>query len=335
MTRRRVLVVTGDHRLADSTKWDGAYSDDDLELHQAMCDALASLGRWDVDVCCDHAQLVDRLQNPPPDLMFNLCDTGFRNVATQELHVPALAEMLGVPYSGAPPAAMVLAYDKSIVNMLAGSLDIPVPHERLFHPDTTTDRLDIVYPAFVKPAQGDGSVGINRRAIVRSDVELREQLAWFRGEFPQRTALVQEYLSGPEYGLALIGNPGDLHPLPVLEVDYSRLPRSLPPILAFESKTGPENPYNRVAIARAGLARTVVDELVAAAARLFKRIGCRDYARFDFRTAEDGTIKLMEINPNPAWSREAKLAIMAGFEGLTYPALLERLVDTAFARLRP
>ena len=67
--------------------------------------------------------------------MINFCDTGLRNVAAQELHVPALLEMMGVPYSGASPACMALCYDKQIVRLVAGALDVPVPREICLEPD--------------------------------------------------------------------------------------------------------------------------------------------------------------------------------------------------------
>lgn len=333
MTLDRIAVVTGDHALPDDTKWDGAFTEDDLRLHETMVEALRSIGRWKVDVHNEHAGLVDRLRADPPQLVLNFCDTGFGNVATQELHVPALLEILGIPYTGATPAGMVLAYDKSVVNMLARTLGIPVPDERIVGPDDSLDDVDVAFPAFVKPAMGDGSVGINRGALVQDAAQLRRQLEWFREELPGRVALVQEYLPGRELGLALIGNPGAFEALPPLEVDYSALPSDLPPILAFESKTGPETAYERIGIQAASLCAETLRSLEQRAAALFERIGCRDYARFDFRAAADGTIKLMEVNPNPAWSCEAKLAKMARFKGWEYPQLLERLVDIAWARV--
>ena len=279
-----------------------------------------------------HATLLDRLRSDPPDLVLNLCDAGYANEATQELHVPALLEVLGVPYTGSPPSAMVLCYDKPLVTLLANSLGIPAPRECTVGPTDAIDTLDVVYPAFVKPAAGDGSVGINRGAVVSDAAALTRQLQWFRAELPGRAAVVQEYLPGEEYGMAVLGNPGRLRALPPLVVDYSALPADLPPILAFESKTGPATPYEEIAIQRAPLDEATIATLFDRAARLFERLGCRDYARFDFRTAADGTIKLMEVNPNPAWSREAKLALMARFEGLAYPQLLETIVEAAWAR---
>ena len=71
------------------------------------------------------------------------------------------------------------------------------------------------------------------------------------------------------------------------------------------------------------------------ARRLFRRLGLRDYGRFDFRTDAAGRIKLLEVNPNPAWCYDGKLALMAGFGGMDYPALLGTILDTALARSRP
>lgn len=332
MNLERILVVTGDHSLPDPTKWDGGYSEDDLQLHRTMVAALRSLGRFEVDVCSEHAQLLARLRDDPPQLVVNLCDTGFGNRAALELHIPALLEILEIPYTGAPPAAMVIAYDKALVSLLAGSVGVPVPREWVVPAGSRVAPPGVVYPAFVKPAAADGSVGIDRNSCVADEAALVRQLAWLAELRPEAAVLVQEYLPGAEYGLALLGNPGQLRALPPLQIDYSALPADLPPILAFESKTGPETPYERVGIQRAALSPETLADLTGWATVLFERIGFRDYARFDFRTAADGTIRLLEVNPNPAWSCEAKLARMAAFEGLAYPELLQTLIDAAWTR---
>jgi D-alanine-D-alanine ligase len=231
---------------------------------------------------------------------------------------------------------MVLCYDKSVVRWLAHSLGIPVPHERWVAPaDDDTDALDAPLPALVKPAAADGSVGIAPEAVVRTPDELRRYLRRLREELPGRALLVQEYLPGAEYGMALVGNPGsDLEPFPPLEVDYSELPPGLPPILAFESKTGPETAYSKIRVRRAQLDDASIDTMRRHATLLFERLGCRDYARFDFRRGSDSEIKLLEVNPNPAWSSGGKLAQMARFAGVGYAELLARIVETAEARLR-
>jgi D-alanine-D-alanine ligase len=331
----RVCVITGDPRLPDLTKRDHRYNDEDFVTHQAMQDTFGTFDGFAFEFLDDHARLLERFSQDPPDLVVNFCDTGFRNVATQELHIPALLEMLGVPCSGATPACMVLCYDKQVVRLLAQAIGVPVPREYYLAPEAPVDRLPDLWPALIKPNQADGSVGIRQDAVVRSRAEALDYVAWVRTELPGRALLVQEYLPGSEYGIGLIGNPASgLTALPALEVDYSRLPAGLNPILSFESKALPDSPYwTEIKFRRAEAEPALLAGIEDHARRLFARLGCRDYARFDFRCAADGTPRLMEVNPNPAWANDAKLALMAGFAGIAYPDLLRMILDAALTRI--
>jgi D-alanine-D-alanine ligase len=331
----RICVLTGDPRLPDLTKRDHRYNDEDFVTHRAMRQAFESFAGFRFEFEDDHARLFERFRRHPPDLVINFCDTGFGNVATQELHVPALLEMLGVPYSGATPACMVLCYDKQVVRLVAQALGVPVPREAFVGPDEPPDALPDLYPALIKPNQADGSVGIRQDALVRSRAEALDYVAWVRRELPGRSLLVQEYLPGSEYGIGLIGNPeSELTALPALEVDFSRLPAGLNPILSYESKALPDSPYwTEIKFRRAETDPALLAGMAEHARRLFARLGCRDYARFDFRCAKDGTPRLMEVNPNPAWANDGKLAFMAGFGGIAYPDMLNMILDATLTRL--
>jgi D-alanine-D-alanine ligase len=329
----RLCVLTGDPRLPDLTKRGHRYNEEDQATHGAMRLALEGLGRFEVEVFDDHARLLERFAANPPDLVLNFCDTGFRNIATQELHVPALLELLGIAYSGATPACMAICYDKQIVRLAAEALGVPVPREIYLPPGDSLDAAEIMLPALLKPNQADGSVGITKDAVVRTPAEAKAYLAWLHRELPGLAVLIQEYLPGPEYGIGLIGNPDGLVALPPLEVDYARLPAGLAPILSYESKVMPESPYwTEIKFKPAEAAPQVQTAMADQARRLFARLGCRDYARFDFRVAADGEPKLMEVNPNPAWAYDGKLAFMAGFAGIDYPSMLEMIVDAALRR---
>jgi D-alanine-D-alanine ligase len=332
-----VLVLTGDPTLPDPTKWGGAYSAHDRWLHGRMLQALAALDGYAFEFFDVHERLIERLAaSARPDWVLNFCDTGFGNVATRELHVPALLELFELPYSGSGPACLGLCHDKAIVGLIAQACGIPVPREVSIAAGAPADGLlpQISYPAFVKPARGDGSLGINRGALVRSPAEARRQLEWLRDEVPGGPALLQEYLPGPEYGLALIGNPAaGLRALPALEVDYSALAPELPPILAFASKTGPANPYTAVRLRQARLEPARLERLRGYATTLFARLGCRDYARFDFRAGTDGEIKLLEVNPNPAWDIESKVTVMGSFAGRSYAETLRLILEAVETRL--
>ncbi len=332
----RIAVITGDPSLPDPTKLGQSYGPEDLKVHEEMRKAFATIAGLETRVFERHASLFDDLRAYRPELVVNFCDTGFENRPEQEIHVATQLELLGLPYTGAPPRGMLLCFDKQIVRLVAEALGVAVPAERYVDAADVRDARIETFPALIKPNAADGSVGITKDAVVENPEEARAYLAWLAEALPGRDVLVQEYLPGPEYGLGVIGNADSgLAALPMLEVDFSRLPEGCAPILSFESKADPGSPYWRdIRYRPAGLARDAQQALADRCRRLFERLSLRDYGRFDFRTAADGRVCLMEVNPNPAWAYDAKLAIMADMNGWSYAQLLERLVATAWARVR-
>ena len=330
----RLTVLTGDHKAADPTKPGAHYNPEDFVTHNAMVAAFESLPGYQIDVINDHDGLLERLRDSRPDLVVNFCDTGYRNQPTRELNVPAYLELLEIPYTGAPPAAMVICYDKQIVRLVAEAQGVPVPYESFVAAGTAAADLPCRFPMLIKPNTADGSVGITKDSVVRTPAEAADYFAWLGRTLPGRDALFQEYLPGPEYGIGIIGNPdGELTVLPALEVDFSALPDGLNPILSYESKTDPQSPYwTDIRFKKAVLPERREAMLADHAVRLFRRLGLRDYGRFDFRCAEDGEPRLMEVNPNPAWANDGKLAFMAGFAGIAYPQMLDMIVKAARAR---
>ena len=331
----KIAIITGDPSLPDPTKQDQRYGPQDLAVHDAMREAFASLGKFEHTVIERHHGLFERLREINPDLVVNFCDTGLYNNPNLEIHIATQLETMELPYTGAPPRAMLCCYDKQIVRLVAEALGVEVPMERFVPAADVSSAVVPIFPALIKPNTADGSVGITKDALVHDQNEARDYLAWLADELPGRDVLIQEYLPGTEYGLGIIGNPdGDFTPLPMLEVDFSALPAGFAPILSFESKTDPDSPYwNDIRLQPATLPVEQQGELGERCRALFRRLSLRDYGRFDFRTSTDGKIKLMEVNPNPAWAYDAKLAVMASFVGWSYAEMLERLVATAWARI--
>ena len=146
--------------------------------------------------------------------------------------------------------------------------------------------------------------------------------------------LVQEYLTGSEYTVGMIGNPDQgLRALPIMEVDYSKLDPSLPKILGYESKWEPDSPYwTQLRYHEASLPEHIQQQLVEHSARLFERMACRDYARFDYRADAKGEIKLLEVNPNPGWCWDGKMNLMGGFQGMRYSEFLGLILQAAVER---
>ena len=332
---RRLVVVTGDHQRADSTKLAGAWGAQDFTTHREMVKAMESLARFKVSVIDSHTGLFERLLKIRPDLVVNFCDTGVFNQPARELNLPAWLELQDIPYTGATPQAMILCFDKQVVRLVAQFLGVEVPREAYLPAGAPRDDLPNFYPALLKPNRADGSVGITKDAVVRDAAEARDYLDFLARELPDKDVLWQEYLPGPEYGVGLIGNPDSgLMALPPLEVDFSRLPEGLDPILSFESKADPDSPYwTDIAYHEARLEPETRRCMEGWSEILFRRFGLQDYGRFDYRVASDGRPKLMECNPNPAWGFDAKLAMMAGFAGIPYPRMLEMVIDAAIARI--
>lgn len=332
---KEVGVLLGDPRLPDEVKLGSQFNEEDFTTIDKMKEALDEIADCKFRYIDNHASLLATLRSDPPQVVLNLCDEGFNNDAFMELHVPALLEILGIPYSGAGPACLGLCYNKSIVRAVAESLAIPTPLETYFDRDDQSATIPSVFPGLVKPNYGDSSIGITKDAVVSSSEELMTYLDLLRDQLPGRPVLVQEYLTGEEFSVGIIGNPGlGYHVLPLLQVDYSDLDPTLPQILGYESKWDPNSPYwTQIKYCEAVLPEDERRQLIDSSILLFERLECRDYARFDFRADAEGTIKLLEVNPNPGWCWDGKFNLMAGYSGLRYADLLEMILTATFDRI--
>ena len=325
-------VIMGDPAQSCFGKLNNTWNEEDIITRDKLKESIFEAGYRDKDVTflANHKQLVITLLRNPPGFVFNLCDEGFDNDALKELHVPAILEMLHIPYSGAGPNCLAFCYDKGLVNRSADPLGIPCPRETFYLSDhaaeansdltTVHNKIEsyVKYPAFIKPMKGDNSLGITARSIVRNETELDDYLKELGG-LGIRDIIIQEYLEGTEYGVGMVGNTeAGFHFFPVMEVDFdSIVEKDLPPILGYESKWDPDSPYwTDIKYKRAYLSREVEDQLKRNCITLWERFGCRDYARFDFRCdkgrgdgSDDGLIKLLEVNPNPGWCHDGKMAV--------------------------
>ncbi len=330
-----VTVLLGDPTLPDRVKVDGKFNAEDFETVLRMKQALEELEEYTFTYLDNHQNLFRSLMTNTPDFVFNLCDEGFRNDPFMELHVPTILEMLDIPYTGAGPACLGLCYDKNLTRSVAESIEIPVPLESYLGPEDFTATLPAAFPAIVKPNFGDSSMGITKNAVVTNTMELLNYIEWIRTTYGKCSILVQEFLTGQEYSVGMVGNPGlSFKVLSPLEVDYSGLDSHLPPILSYESKWYPDSPYwNLISYKKADLSDDKQRLLIDYSSILFERLGCCDYARFDFRADGQYTIKLLEVNPNPGWCWDGKMNIMAGWDDLRYADLLKMILEAGQERI--
>jgi D-alanine-D-alanine ligase len=330
-----VTVILGDPQLCDASKINNRFGPTDFEAIRRLKAALQELAGYCFTYLDNHTTLLSDLLASPPSFVLNLCDTGYKNEALCELHVPALLEILRIPYSGAGPTCLGVCYDKALVRAVASAHGVPTPAETFINANVSEVASASVFPALIKPNRGDGSVGITQESVVHNAEAAKSYLTRLHAEFPNQEVLIQEFLSGPEYTIGLIGNPeGELTFLPPLEVDYGGLDPQLPRLLSYESKSDPESPYwTQITYREALLGEPARQRLYGYASLLFQRLGCRDYARFDFRTDASGNIKLLEVNPNPAWCWDGKLNLMAGFAGYSYADFLRLIIEAAQTRI--
>ena len=336
---RNVVVAMGDHRRIDSVKPGGKFDQDDFRTIAELKKALGGLDEYEFTFLDDHATLIERLTRSPKsiDFVLNLCDEGFNNEATKELHVPALLEMLGLKYTGGDPQCLAYCYDKSLVRGIASELDVPVPRAFTVMPeDTAFISLPLEFPLIVKPNFGDSSVGITIDSVCYGVNQLEQAIANVRrvAGFDE-PVLVEQFLTGKDISVGIIGNPPDNYQvLPIIEEDYSAIPEGMPRICGYEAKWDESSIYfTGIKSVVAELPSETAGFLTASCLKLFERLGCRDYARFDWRLDANQTPRLLEVNPNPGWCWDGHLARMAAFAGMDYRAMLREILKACEDRL--
>lgn len=337
-TIRNVVVILGDPNKPDGVKPDAVFDADDFHTIGELKIALESTGERCYSYLQDHQTLLADLSHlgKDVDLVLNLCDEGFNNNPRWELHIPAMLEMLGLPYTGSSPQCLAFCYDKSLVRGVAKEMEIPVAKGYLIRPDETSFDLPVPFPVIVKPNFGDSSFGIIQRSVVQSPEELLDVVAEIRKRFGyDKPILVEEFLMGQDLSVGILGNPPeDYMVLPIIEEDYSMLPKGLPHICGYEAKWLPDSPYWNLRSIRADLSEETRSLIIDACVRLFVRLECRDYCRFDWRIGAHGKPKLLEVNPNPGWCWDGHLAKMAALAGMSYAEMLETILQFANKRLR-
>ncbi|MGA8164822.1 MAG: methyltransferase domain-containing protein [Waddliaceae bacterium] len=334
-TKMTCTVLMGDPCLPDSVKRNGQFNEEDFDTVNRMKKALEKVDGFNFIYFDDHKSLLRKFTAHPPIFVMNLCDEGWKNDPFMELHPPALMEMLNIPYTGAGPDSLAICYNKAIVRAIAQDMDMHIPSEIWIDPSNHSAAIPSIFPAMIKPAFGDSSIGITQNAVVHSAEDLVTYFDKLKAEMPDVPILIQEFLDGREFSVGVLGNGGSMEVLPILEVDFSKLPSDLPKILGYESKWHPESPYwTHIRYQRAELDETAMRYLIDNSMNLFQRLKCRDYARFDFRMNLLGEIKLLEVNPNPGWCWDGKMALMAEFAGISYHEFLEKILKAAMERYR-
>lgn len=298
--------------------------------------ALNSLGyRTTIfNVDSDFFRLIDYLREERPDLVFNLVES-VENDSTQEMNIAGVYELLKIPYTGAGPLALGTALNKPRVKEILSAHAIKTPKFQVF---TIGDRIalrdDMTFPLIVKPSREDASVGIDDYSVVYTVNDLRKRVRFIHSEYDQ-PALAEEYIDGRELNVAILGNTPAVA-LPISEIDFSGLSDGMHRIVSYEAKWihGTVAYEGTKGVCPAALPSAVEARVRETALRCYQLIGCRDYARVDFRLTKDGVPYVLEINPNPDISDDAGFARSARASGYTFAETAGKIVEAALERSR-
>ncbi len=336
---KNIVVILGDPSKTDYLKPSAVFDDDDLYTINQLKSELAEIKDFRFTYLSTHDTLISDLaklkEKGKIDLVFNLCDEGYNNDARKELHIPSLLEMVNLPYTGSGPQCLAFCYDKSLVRGIAREMDIPVPEAFFIKPDDVIYELSFNFPVIIKPNFGDSSFGITQRSVANNYEEVVNAISEIREKFGyDKPILIEEFLTGKDLSVGIIGNPPESYTiLPIIMADYSVLPEDLPKICGYESKWLPDTPYWKIKSIPANLPESIEKFIIECCLKLTERLECRDYCRFDWRLDNNGTPKLLEVNPNPGWCWDGHLTKMAELAGISYREMLRMILKASEQRL--
>jgi len=269
------------------------------------------------------------------DLVFNLAE-GLHG-ASREGQLPALLDMLEIPYTGSDPLTLGLCLDKRRTKEVLRCNGVPTPR---FWIVTALAEIPprLPYPLMVKPTLEGSSKGVTDRSLVKNRRELRQQVEWVLTTYRQ-PVLIEEFLPGREFTVALLGNGPELGTLPIVEINFATLPEGVNPIYSYEAKwlwDREEDPL-QIFTCPANIDPVLQREIEAVSKQAFRALGCRDWCRVDVRLDALGQPQVIELNPLPGIlprpEQNSCFPKAARAAGLSYEELILAVVDTASRRL--
>jgi D-alanine-D-alanine ligase len=332
--------------------WPGMSPDqwDDLdswETIQSISTALEKGGHQVTFLEGDHT-LYNNLLAVSPDICFNICEGHFGDA--RESQVPAILEMLRIPYTGSRVMTLALALDKPMTKRVLAYHELPTPAFQAFEREDEPLDPKMTFPMFVKPSREGTGMGVSAESIVHNEVQLRTQLKRIFERYNQ-PALVEQYIEGREITVGVIGNlkppvarriPDDedarrilwgLEFFPPLEINMEAYPAEEAGLYTNKMKVELAHEFHY--LCPAPLTDTQLEDLYWLAATTFRVMGCYDVARIDFRLDANDNNKpyILEINPLPGLNPEySDLCIESAAAGWSYDQLINRILDEAIYR---
>lgn len=271
-----------------------------------------------------------------PEIVFNIAE-GMRG-ASREAQIPAMLEMLGIPFTGSDALTLGICLDKSRAKEILAYHNIATPEFVVVHSLDELPRCTVSLPAIVKPLHEGSSKGVLDSSVVRTKDELVVQVKRVLTEYDE-PALVEKFLSGREFTVAMLGNGLAVRVLPIIELRFDLLPEGANPIYSYEAKwrwDTLEHPLGEMYTCPADISPELEKSIKSACRAAFQVLRCRDWCRIDIRLDEKGIPNVIELNPlpgilpNPDDHSAFPMAARKG--GLNYVQLLTSVVGEAAKR---
>lgn len=281
-----------------------------------------------ISVGRDISESISHLISVSPGYIFNLCEEVDNN-SWGEIYVVGLLELLRIPYTGSNPPCLALSLNKARTKDILQSNGIPAPRYQVFDSEKAELGEGLNFPLIVKPLCEDGSFGIESSSVVYDKEKLYERVSVNRKEF-NGPVIAEEYINGREFNIAILGNGQAIRALPISEIDYSTLPTDAPRICSYSAKWEKDSIEYKgtLPICPAPISERLQRKLEDVAVKVYKIMGCADYARVDVRLTEDEEVPyVIDVNPNPCISPDSGFVRSARAAGMNY----NNLISTIFS----
>lgn len=311
---------------------------DDDETIDAIKKAISE--KHDVVLIEADKDAYQKLVKEKPDMVFNIAE-GLHG-KSRESHIPAILEMLEIPYTGSGPLTLGICLDKARAKEILSYYGIPTARFAVCY--TAGAGLEPAptktgFPLIVKPLYEGSSKGIRNDSVVHNEDELNKKIKWVLDEYKQ-PALVEEFLEGREFTVAMMGNGDDVKVLPIVEINYSTLPEGVKPIYSYEAKwiwDTPDNPLE-IFICPAKIDTRLKQAMEDICKRAFNILDIRDWCRIDIRLDSNGKPHILELNPLPGILPDPKsnscFPKAARAQGMDYNKLINAVLDIACKRYK-
>ncbi|MGA1866120.1 MAG: KamA family radical SAM protein [Thermoplasmatota archaeon] len=269
---------------------------DDLDTIDAIRRSFENNG-YEVKLLEADVDFFEKLKSSEVDFVFNIAE-GIHG-ESRESHIPSVLEMLNIPYSGSGVLTQAITLNKSRKKEILNYYDIPTPRFQLFR--NVNQKLDptLKFPLIVKPDAEGSSVGITNDSLVFDIESLRKQVGKVLKEYDQN-ALVEEYLGGREFTVSLVGN-GKPQILPLIEVDFSHLPKDIHHFDSFEAKWVYDDPVKKMdaIMFPTDLKPRLKANIEKVARKTFQTLGIVDMCRIDIRLDQNEVPHVLDVNALP------------------------------------